>query len=147
MTSQNRICFVFEKDNATNISIQIICEIPSTNITRQFTLLRSMDESLSKTIYRLTANIERTIIKEKKLYKHHQKEPTETASNGEQQTIIVELFDNDGKLIDQSLPNRQVWPNCRKLSINGQFYRIEYNAPGFIFLVSMMRDKNEIIFI
>ncbi|CAF2911535.1 unnamed protein product [Rotaria sp. Silwood2] len=64
MASNNRTCFVFDKDDSTKILIQIVYEIPSTNISRQFNLLRSIDESVSQTIHRLTTNIERAIIKE-----------------------------------------------------------------------------------
>ncbi|CAF0903071.1 unnamed protein product [Rotaria sordida] len=69
MASNNRTCFIFDKDDSTKILIQMVYEIPSTKIRRQFNLLRSVDESLSQTIHRLKSNIERAIIKENKLNK------------------------------------------------------------------------------
>ncbi|CAF1196590.1 unnamed protein product [Rotaria sp. Silwood1] len=132
MASNNRTCFVFDKDDSTKILIQIVYEIPSTNISRQFNLLRSVDESVSQTIHRLTANIERAMIKENKLNKCRRQEPTEVTSNTEKKIIAVELFDNNNQLIDENQTNKQAWINCRRLSINGQSYNVEYNAPAVI---------------
>ncbi|CAF4840786.1 unnamed protein product, partial [Rotaria sp. Silwood2] len=128
MASNNRTCFVFDKDDSTKILIQIVYEIPSTNISRQFNLLRSIDESVSQTIHRLTTNIERAIIKESKLNKRHRKEQTEVTSNAVKQVSVVELFDNNNQTIDENETNKQAWLNCRRLSINGQSYNVEYNA-------------------
>ncbi|CAF4141725.1 unnamed protein product, partial [Rotaria sordida] len=61
-------------DDSTKILIQMVYEIPSTKIRRQFNLLRSVDESLSQTIHRLKFNIERAIIKENKLNKRIKKQ-------------------------------------------------------------------------
>ncbi|CAF1531792.1 unnamed protein product, partial [Rotaria sordida] len=72
--SNNRTCFIFDKDDSTKILIQMVYEIPSTKIRRQFNLLRSVDESLSQTIHRLKSNIERVIIKENKLNKRIKKQ-------------------------------------------------------------------------
>ncbi|CAF1516707.1 unnamed protein product [Rotaria sordida] len=132
MASNSRIRLVFDKDNSTKILIQIVYEISSTNICRQFNLLRSMDESVSQTIYRLTANIERVRIKEIKLNKCHRKEQTEITSNIEKQIIVVELFDNNGQTIDKNQTNKQARLNCRRLSVNGQSYNVEHNAPAII---------------
>ncbi|CAF1294848.1 unnamed protein product [Rotaria sordida] len=132
MASNSRIRLVFDKDNSTKILIQIVYEISSTNICRQFNLLRSMDESVSQTIYRLTANIERVRIKEIKLNKCHRKEQTEITSNIEKQIIVVELFDSNGQTIDKNQTNKQARLNCRRLSVNGQSYNVEHNAPAII---------------
>ncbi|CAF2105974.1 unnamed protein product [Rotaria magnacalcarata] len=133
MTSNNRTCFVFDKENSTKILIQIVYEIPSTNISRQFNLLRSMDEPVSKTIHRLIANIENAMIKENKSKKRHQKELMGVTSNTEKQLIVVELFDiNNDQPIDGNQTNQQAWRNCQRLSINEQFYNVEYNAPVVI---------------
>ena len=66
MASNHRTCFVFDKDDSTKILIQLVYEMPSTTIRRQFNLLRSADELVAQTIYRLNANIQRVIKKEMK---------------------------------------------------------------------------------
>ncbi|CAF4164458.1 unnamed protein product, partial [Rotaria sp. Silwood2] len=93
-----------------------------------------MDESVSQTIHRLTTNIERAMIKENKLNKRRQKKPAKVTSDIEKQIIVVELFDdNNNQPIDENEINKNAWFNCRRLSINGQSYSVEYNAPGFSF--------------
>ncbi|CAF4512860.1 unnamed protein product, partial [Rotaria sp. Silwood2] len=103
----------------------VVCEIHSTNISRQFNLLRSMDESVSQTIHCLTTNIERAMIKENKLNKRRQKKPAKVTSDIEKQIIVVELFDdNNNQPIDENEINKNAWFNCRRLSINGQSYTV-----------------------
>ncbi|CAF4670555.1 unnamed protein product, partial [Rotaria magnacalcarata] len=133
MTSNNRTCFIFDKDESTKILIQMVYEIPSTQIRRQFNLLRSTDESISQTIHRLTANIEHALMKETKANKRRQKQKTDVKSDNEKQTILVQLFDSNDQPIDENQTNKQVWLNCKKLLINEQFYNVEYNAPGCFF--------------
>jgi hypothetical protein len=131
MASNNRTCFVFDKDESTKILIQMIYEIPSTQIRRKFNLLRSVDESVSQTIRRLTANIERAAKKkENKSSKRRQKQQLDDISSTKQEPIIVQLLDNNNQPIDENQTNKQAWLNCRKLLINEQIYNIEYNAPG-----------------
>ncbi|CAF4090711.1 unnamed protein product [Rotaria sordida] len=132
MASNNRTCFIFDKDDSTKILIQMVYEIPSTKIRRQFNLLRSVDESLSQTIHRLKSNIERAIIKENKLNKRIKKQERNLTSDHENQSTIVELLDNNNKPIDENQLNKQAWINCRKLLINQQSYNVEYNAPAVI---------------
>ncbi|CAF4647342.1 unnamed protein product [Rotaria sp. Silwood2] len=95
MASNNRTCFVFDKDESTKILIQMVYEIPSTRKRRQFSLLRSVDESLSQTINRLKANIERALIKENKSNKRLKKQETNIDNNNEKESIIVKLTDDD----------------------------------------------------
>ncbi|CAF2746487.1 unnamed protein product [Rotaria sp. Silwood2] len=140
MASNNRTCFVFDKDESTKILIQMVYEIPSTRKRRQFSLLRSVDESLSQTINRLKANIERALIKENKSNKRLKKQETNIGKNNEKESIIVKLTDKNNKLIDENETNKQAWINCQTLLINQQSYHVEYNAPGlilfFIFIIN-----------
>lgn len=124
--TNNRTCFIFDKDESTKILIQMIYEIPSTKICRKFNLLRSIDEPVSQTIRRLIANIERAAKKENKIVKRHQKQATEEISS----TITVQLLDKNNQLINENETNKQAWLNCQTLIINDQSYNIEYNAPG-----------------
>jgi hypothetical protein len=130
MASNNRTCFVFDKDESTKILIQMIYEIPSTRIRRKFNLLRSIDESVSQTIHRLIVNIERAAKKENKSSKRRQKQQIDEISSTKEQSIIVQLLDNNNQPIDENQTNKQAWSNSRKLLINEQIYNIEYNAPG-----------------
>ena len=135
MASSNQTCFVFDKDETTKILIQMVYEIPSKTTTRRkFNLLRSVDESVSLTIRRLTANIERATKKENKTNKR-KKQQIDTPS----QTVIIQLLDSNNQPIDESQTNKQAWLNCRTLLINEQSYNIEYNAPGinFNFIINL----------
>lgn len=134
MASNNQTCFIFDKDDSTKILIQMVYEIPLTRIRRQFNLLRSMDESVSQTIRRLTANIERAVIKENKSNKRRQQNQTNEVLNDIKQLVVVKLLDSDNKIIDENQLNKEAWIHCRKLLINEQSYNIEYNAPGFSFI-------------
>jgi hypothetical protein len=132
--SPNRTCFVFDKDESTKILIQMIYDIPSTTIRRKFNLLRSVDESLSQTIRRLTANIEQAAKKENKLNKRRQKEQININSQTDHGSIVIQLLDSSNQPIDENQTNKQAWLSCRKLLINDQSYNVEYNAPGrFLF--------------
>jgi hypothetical protein len=134
MASNHRTCFVFDKDESTKILIQMVYEIPSTKTRRKFNLLRSVDESLSQTIRRLTANIEQAA---KKTNKRREKKQINGASHAEQSVIIIQLLDSNNQPIDESQTNKYAWLNCRKLLINEQSYDVEYNAPGrILFLFS-----------
>ncbi|CAF3760482.1 unnamed protein product [Rotaria magnacalcarata] len=104
MASNNRTCFIFDKDESTKILIQMVYEIPSTQIRRQFNLLRSTDESIPQTIRRLTVNIEHALMKETKANKRRQKQHTDVKSDDEKQTILVQLF-------DENQTNKQAWVN------------------------------------
>jgi hypothetical protein len=130
MASNHRTCFVFDKDESTKILIQMIYEIPSTRTRRKFNLLRSVDESLSQTIRRLIVNIQQAEKKVNKASKRRQKQQIEEISPTKQQSILVQLLDNNNQLIDENQTNKEAWTNCRKLLINEQSYNIEYNAPG-----------------
>jgi len=130
MASANRTCFVFDKDESKKILIQMIYEIPSTRTRRKFNLLRSIDEPVSQTIRRLTANIESVAKKLNKSSKRRSKQQTEEILSTKQETTIVQLLDDNNQLIDDNQTNKQAWSNCRKLLINEQVYNIEYNAPG-----------------
>jgi negative regulator of replication initiation len=127
MASINRTCFIFDKDESTKILIQMIYEIPSTQTRRKFNLLRSIDESVSQTIRRLIANIERADKKETKSFKRRSKQQVEEIP---QETILVQLLDENNQLIDENQTNKQAWTICRELLINKQVYHVEYNAPG-----------------
>ena len=126
MANNHRTCFIFDQDQSTKIQIQMIYEIPSIRTPRKFNLLRSVDESVSQTIRRLIANIERVAKKETKSFKRRSKENVPTQS----ESTIIQLFDENNQPIDENLSNKQAWSNCRKLVINEQVYQIEYNAPG-----------------
>jgi hypothetical protein len=130
MASNNRTCFIFDKDESTKILIQMVYEIPSTTIRRKFNLLRSVDEPVSQTIRRLTANIDRAEKKETKAHKRLKKQKMDTPSQTEQESIRIQLLDTNNQLIDENQSNKQAWLNCRTLLINKQSYNIEYNAPG-----------------
>ncbi|CAF4872485.1 unnamed protein product [Rotaria sp. Silwood1] len=132
MASNNRTCFIFDKDESTKILIQMIYEIPSTTKRRQFSLLRTVDESLLQTINRLKANIERAIIKENKLNKRLKKQNIDISNNHEKDLIIVKLIDRNNQQIDENQNNKQAWINCQTLLINQQSYHVEYNAPAII---------------
>ena len=125
--SPSQTCFVFDKDEGTKILIQMTYEIPFTTIRRKFNLLRSADESVSQTVRRLTANIDRAAKKESKLIKRRQ---IDGASQSPSEPIVIQLFDDADQPIDESRNNKQAWLNCRKLRINDQPYDVEYNAPG-----------------
>ncbi len=127
MASNHRTCFVFDKDESTKILIQMVYEIPSTKTRRKFNLLRSVDESLSQTIRRLTANIEQAA---KKTNKRREKKQINVTSHAEQSAIIIQLLDSNNQPIDENQTNKHAWLNCRKLLINEQSYDVEYNAPG-----------------
>lgn len=126
MATNQRTCFVFDQDQSTKIQIQMIYEIPATRTPRKFNLLRSVDESVSQTIRRLIANIDRVAKKETKSVKRRTKENLPS----QQESTIIQLLDENNQPIDENLPNKQAWLNCRKLFINEQIYQIEYNAPG-----------------
>ena len=131
MASNNRTCFIFDKEESTKILIQMVYEIPSkTTIRRKFNLLRSVDESVSQTIRRLTANIERATKKENKTNKRSKKQQIDTPSQTEQESIIIQLLDSNNQPINENETNKKAWLNCRTLLINNQSYNIEYNAPG-----------------
>lgn len=130
MATNDRTCFVFDQDQATKILIQMVYEIPSTKTRRKFNLLRSVDDSVSQTIRRLTANIERVVKKENKVSKRRLKQQNEETSPAKQETAIIQLLDQNDQPIDENQTNKQAWAICRKLIINEQVYNIEYNAPG-----------------
>ena len=128
MASNQRTCFVFDKGDSKKILIHMIYEIPSTTIRRKFNLLRSVDEALSQTIRRLTANIEQAAKKEtKSKSKQRQKEQTPPS---EQEPVLIQLLDSNNQPIDENQQNKQAWLDCRTLIINKQSYNVEYNAPG-----------------
>ncbi|CAF1327940.1 unnamed protein product [Rotaria magnacalcarata] len=132
MASNSRTCFIFDKNESTKILIQTVYEIPSTQIRCQFNLLRPTDESVSQTMHRLTANIERALIKENKSNKCRQKQTTDARSDNEKQTILVQLLDSTNQPIGENQTNKQAWINCKKLLINVQSYNVKYNAPAVI---------------
>ena len=125
--SPSQTCFVFHKDEGTKILIQMTYSIPLTSVRRKFNLLRSADETVSQTVRRLTANIDRAAKKESKLSKRRQ---TDGASQSPAAAIVIQLFDAADLPIDESRNNKQAWLNCWKLCINDQPYHVEYNAPG-----------------
>ncbi|UJR13564.1 hypothetical protein I4U23_000577 [Adineta vaga] len=129
MASNNRTCFIFDKDDSTKILIQMTYEIPSSTVRRKFNLLRSVDESVSQTIRRLTANIEQAA---KKKNRKRDKKQTTNNSPAELEPIVVQLFDSNNQLIDENRPNKQAWLDCRRLVINEQSFNVEYNAPAVI---------------
>lgn len=127
MASNQRTCFVFDKDDQTKVLIQMTYDIPSTAVRRKFNLLRSVDESVSQTIRRLTANIEQAA---KKRNKRRDKQNNKTDSPVQPEPIVIQLFDENNQLIDETQLNKQAWLSCRRLVINEQPYQVEYNAPG-----------------
>lgn len=133
--SSRRTCFVFDKDDSTKILIQMIYEIPSTNVRRKFNMLRSVDDSLSQTIRRLTANIERAAKKESKTAKRRSKQQTDLPLEQKQQSsIVIKVLDEQQQPIDETQTNQHAWTHGRHLLINEQTYNIVYNAPGNIFI-------------
>jgi hypothetical protein len=130
MASINRTCFVFDKDESTKILIQMVYEIPPTRIRRKFNLLRSIDESVSQTIRRLTANIEQATKKQTKTFKRRPKDQVNETPPNKPEPILVQLLDENNQPIDENQSNKQAWTACRKLIINEFTYQVEYNAPG-----------------
>jgi len=131
-TNQSHTCFVFDKDESTKFLIQMIYEMPTTRTRRKFNLLRSVDESVSQTIKRLTANVERVAKKENKSVKRRKKQEDydDTSLVNQQEQISVQLLDEQNQPIDENTTNQKAWTTCKKLVINGQTYQVEYNAPG-----------------
>jgi hypothetical protein len=128
--SSRQTCFVFDKDESTKILIQMIYEIPSTNVRRKFNMLRSADDSLAQTIRRLTANIERVAKKENKSVKRRSKQSTDLPAEQKPSAIVIQLLDEEQQPIDDTLTNQHAWTHARQLLINDQTYNVVYNAPG-----------------
>ena len=96
--SPSQTCFVFDKDEGTKILIQMTYSIPLTSVRRKFNLLRSADETVSQTVRRLTANIDRAAKKESKSIKRRQ---TDGASQPPSEAIVIQLFDDANQPIDE----------------------------------------------
>ncbi|CAF1219323.1 unnamed protein product [Adineta ricciae] len=113
----------------TKVLIQMTYDIPSTAVRRKFNLLRSVDESVSQTIRRLAANIEQAA---KKKNKRRDKQNNKIDSPVQPEPIVIQLFDENNQVIDETQLNKQAWLSCRRLVINEQSYQVEYNAPALI---------------
>lgn len=141
-------CFIFDKDEGKRILIQFVYQIPGSETRKKFNMFRSSDERLSQTIHRLVTNIEQMKNKKNK----SKKTKNQPVTDGDQQKILVQLFDAQNNLVDENLPNNEAWKISQKLKINEDFYQIEVNAPGrkqsvvrrFLFLFVKRKRFSEI---